>query len=208
MDYVLNEIKKYKNKLNDITNKLINIIDINQEISITKEIKNEIEFLSSLLNIKKNLLFPNKPLNNDINNINDRNDNTYSLLNKNDINIEPLQKEEFPIELYIPIDDDFKNKNLSKNNYLQRNQIKGYKINLRKSYGRFAGNIVCLPDEKIANVIERYKNKYGDYNLYKKFVFKDKDLLLDSTVSEAGIKNNSNIIIFDWNDNEKIIIKI
>ena len=42
MDYVLNEIKKYKNKLNDLTNKLINIIDINQEISITKEIKNEI----------------------------------------------------------------------------------------------------------------------------------------------------------------------
>ena len=197
MDYVLNEIKKYKNKLNDLTNKLINIIDINQEISITKEIKNEIEFLSSLLNIKKNLLFQNKPLNNDINNINNKNDNSYSLLNKNDINIEPLQKEEFPIELYIPIDDDFKNKNLSKNNYLQRNQIKGYKINLRKSNGRFAGNIVCLPDEKISNVIERYKNKYGDYNLYKKFVFKDKDLLLDSTVSEAGIKNNSNVIIFD-----------
>ena len=101
MDYVLNEIKKYKNKLSDLANKLINIIDINQEISITKEIKNEIEFLSSLLNIKKNLLFPNKPLNNDINNINDKNDNTYSLINKNDINIEPLQKEEFPIELYI-----------------------------------------------------------------------------------------------------------
>ena len=208
MDYVLNEIKKYKNKLNDLTNKLINIIDINQEISITKEIKNEIEFLSSLLNIKKNLLFQNKPLNNDIDNINDKNNNTYSLYNKNDVNIGPLQKEELPLEIYIPINDEYKNKNLNRINDLQGNKIKGYKINLRKSNGRFAGNIVCLPDEKIANVIERYKNKYGDYNLYKKFVFKDKDLLLDSTVSEAGIKNNSNIIIFDWNDNEKIIIKI
>ena len=197
MDYVLNEIKKYKNKLNDLTNKLINIIDINQEISITKEIKNEIEFLSSLLNIKKNLLFQNKPLNNDIDNINDKNNNTYSLYNKNDVNIGPLQKEELSLEIYIPINDEYKNKNLNRINDLQGNKIKGYKINLRKSNGRFAGNIVCLPDEKISNVIERYKNKYGDYNLYKKFVFKDKDLLLDSTVREVGIENNSNVIIFD-----------
>ena len=32
----------------------------------------------------------------------------------------------------------------------------------------------------------------------KNVIFKDKDLLLDLTVREAGIENNSNIIIFDW----------
>ena len=54
MNYTLEEIKKYKIKINDLSNKLINTLDINEEIMINNEIKKETEFLLSLLNIKKN----------------------------------------------------------------------------------------------------------------------------------------------------------
>ena len=64
MENVLEEIKKHKNKMNELTTRLINITDINEEILLNTEIKNETEFLLSLFNIKKNLIninqFPNQ----------------------------------------------------------------------------------------------------------------------------------------------------
>ena len=63
MNYTLEEIRKHKNKINELSNKLINIFDVNEEIMINNEIKYETECLLSLLNIKKN----------EINNINNQN---------------------------------------------------------------------------------------------------------------------------------------
>ena len=64
MENVLEEIKKHKNKMNELSTRLINITDINEEILLNTEIKNETEFLLSLFNIKKNLIninqFPNQ----------------------------------------------------------------------------------------------------------------------------------------------------
>ena len=54
MEYTLEEIKKHKNRINELSTKLINAMDINEEILINTEIKNETEFLSTLLNIKRN----------------------------------------------------------------------------------------------------------------------------------------------------------
>lgn len=47
------EIKIHKNKLNKLINNLINTHNIDEAFSINNEIRNEIEFLLSLLNIKK-----------------------------------------------------------------------------------------------------------------------------------------------------------
>ena len=63
MNYTLEEIRKHKNKINELSNKLINIFDVNEEIMINNEIKYETECLLSLLKIKKN----------EINNINNQN---------------------------------------------------------------------------------------------------------------------------------------
>ena len=65
MNYTLEEIKKHKIKINDLSNKLINTFDINEEIMINNEIKKETEFLLSLLNIKQNEIIT---FNNNINN--------------------------------------------------------------------------------------------------------------------------------------------
>ena len=65
MNYTLEEIKRHKIKINDLSNKLINTFDINEEIMINNEIKKETEFLLSLLNIKQNEIIT---FNNNINN--------------------------------------------------------------------------------------------------------------------------------------------
>ena len=54
MAYTLVEIKNHKNKIYDLSTRLINTMDINEEFSINNEIKKETEFLLSLLNIKMN----------------------------------------------------------------------------------------------------------------------------------------------------------
>ena len=82
MEYTLLEIKKYKNNLKTLIEKLVNIIDINEEISINNEIKNTSDFLSSLLNIKKNLT--------------NKKDNPTVLSNQNIINNEEIQQDAAP----------------------------------------------------------------------------------------------------------------
>ena len=57
MDYTLSEIVNHKNTIMNLSNQLINVYDINQEISINEELIKEAQFLLSLLNIKKNLIF-------------------------------------------------------------------------------------------------------------------------------------------------------
>ena len=48
------EIERHKNKLNNLTSKLINIHDVDEETSIIKEIKDESNCLLSLFNMKRN----------------------------------------------------------------------------------------------------------------------------------------------------------
>ena len=58
------EILKLKNKLNNLIMRLFNTHNIEEETSINTEIKNQTEFLSSLLNIKRNELNLNNNMNN------------------------------------------------------------------------------------------------------------------------------------------------
>ena len=54
MDFTLIEINKHKYNISNLSSKLINTFNINEEISINNEIKKESEILVSLLNIKMN----------------------------------------------------------------------------------------------------------------------------------------------------------
>ena len=58
------EIQNRKNKLNELINKLINTHNIEDETSFINEIKNQTDFLSFLLNIKRNELNQNNNMNN------------------------------------------------------------------------------------------------------------------------------------------------
>ena len=80
------KFKKHKNRLNNLIYKLNNTHNIDEENSINNEIKNESEFLSSLLNIKRKELNQNNNIinisnNNNINNINKINNINNNILN-------------------------------------------------------------------------------------------------------------------------------
>ena len=56
-------------------------------------------------------------------------------------------------------------------------------------------SIQCMPDEKVATLIERYRNKAGDRDQTKKFIFNYKNLNPSLSLAEAGTAHNSNIFV-------------
>ena len=67
MDYTLSEIVKHKNNISNLSIKLINTLETNQEIFISEELIKETQFLLSLLNIKKKLIVGQNFANNNMN---------------------------------------------------------------------------------------------------------------------------------------------
>ena len=55
--------------------------------------------------------------------------------------------------------------------------------------------IQCTDNEKIADVIAKYRVKTGDQDGSKKFIFNAKQLNESLSVSEAGLTNNANIFV-------------
>ena len=82
------EIQVHKNKLNYLTNRLINVHDVDEEILINNEIKVESECLFSLLNIKKQEIEQHNMQNNNMNNNNFFN----PMFNQNNMNNNPNQQ--------------------------------------------------------------------------------------------------------------------
>ena len=56
-------------------------------------------------------------------------------------------------------------------------------------------SIQCMPGEKVSTLIERYRNKAGDHDQTKKFIFNAKNLNPELSLSAAGIAHNSNIFV-------------
>ena len=50
-------------------------------------------------------------------------------------------------------------------------------------------------DEKISDIIQKYREKSSNYDINLKFIFNAKDLNHSLTVAEAGITNNANIFV-------------
>ena len=188
MDYILLQIVNRKNKICELSNKLINSFDINEEILIGNEIKNETEFLISLLNIKKNELNQQNYINNNLNvqmfnpiNYNANNFNNNNLINNNfNNNIHQLDQQMVQQQI----------KNF--------NPLKSFKnnepvINV-KFIQKHTGNLVliqCNPNEKISDVIEKYREKSGDY-YENDFIFNSEKMNnLTCTLSQCKIMNQS-----------------
>ena len=55
--------------------------------------------------------------------------------------------------------------------------------------------VQCMPDDKVSSVIDKYRNKSGDKDPTKKFIFNAKNLVTSLSVSEAGITHNANIFV-------------
>ena len=60
---------------------------------------------------------------------------------------------------------------------------------------KFVYTISCNKEEKVSDLIERYRIKSGDRDLSKKFIFNAKYLNSSLTIDEEGLLNNSNIFV-------------
>jgi len=90
--------------------------------------------------------------------------------------------------------------NQMKNDELPKQQSCGINLKFRLSGGYIVGisagiEIQCLSDEKVSDVIQRYRTKSNDRDPTKKFIFNAKALNCDLTVAEAGLTNNGNIFV-------------
>ena len=61
-------------------------------------------------------------------------------------------------------------------------------------------NIICDPNEKISSLIEKYRIKANDNNQKEKFIFNANELDPNKTLSEAGLRDGSKIIVIDMRD--------
>ena len=186
------EINKTKLNIVNLSNKLINTFNPSEEISINYELKKEVDFLLTLLTKKMNSSMNPISMNN--NNI-----NLFNPMMNNNIDINLFQQQHMQMmqqQLMIQ---------QQQQQILQNQQKKKVFIYLFFSKDGLGGKkfpVRCHLDEKISDVIQRYRNESNSSDNYIKFIFNAKTLYPDSafTVAECGLGNNSVIIVMKTNN--------
>ena len=187
MNYTLEEIKKHKIKINDLSNKLINTFDINEEIMINNGIKKETEFLLSLLNIKQNEIITfNNNINNNMNF--NMNNNFSQQMNNQQFQFLNAQQQMMNILNGVPNNEQHQ---------INQETFKSVKFLLINQDEQITGNmiIIFMFNDKVSSIIEKYRIFAVD-NEPKKFIFNGRELNGDLTAAEAGIYNNAEILVY------------
>ena len=173
MENILEVIKKHKNKINELSTRLINVTDFNEEILINIEIKNETEFLLPLLNIKKNLInsnqFPNQLM-------------------------FPQQQQQM-MQQQIMAAQALANKQAQMNNILNNMGNDKNEINIKFDKKGDITFIKMSKDNMVAELIYEYFKKTNTKEGTFKFCNKILSPTDFSSLCEVGLKDNSEIIV-------------
>jgi len=76
--------------------------------------------------------------------------------------------------------------------YFRQSGIEGREFGL--------SSIQCLKDEKASDIIQRYREKSGNNDPTKKFIYNGKNLSPSLTVAEAGMTNGANVFVVSTKD--------
>ena len=172
-----NEMVKLKNQIMNISN-MVNQIQLkNNEFKFLKEQINSIENKINLLSMPfqgsiSNNQLPFNPINMTLNNNNPNEEQ----------NIMKIAEK----------------KNSLNNSYYEECYNRAITVYFRESGSNKKGPpiaVQCLPDDKICDVIERYRVKANNHKIDIKFIFNAKKLNKDITICENGIMNNSSIFV-------------
>ena len=194
------EIQNHKNRLNRLITRLINTHNLDEETSINNEIRNETKFLSSLLNIKRNDLIQNNNMNNNNNFFNpminqNNNNNNYGMLNNNIMQQQMLQQNMMQQQMMEPLDKKMQQKNFEDNSNFSCQWLTVIFRKSSESSDEPPVMVQCMPDETVSEIIEKYRNKSGDYDLSKKFIYNAKALHPSLNMAEAGLIEGANIFV-------------
>ena len=176
MDPTQIEINKTKHNIVNLSNKLINTFNPSEEISINYELKKEVDFLLTLLTKKMNSPMNQMPMNN--NNMNLIN----QMYNNNNINlVQQQQMQMIPNQLM----------------FQQQPKEKVFITLLFRKRNEKPLFIKCYMDEKVRDVIQKYRNKSMIPDNHEKFIYNAKALYPDLTVEESGLRDNSTIFVVE-----------
>ena len=169
-----------------MANKLINTYEINQEISINNEIQKETEFLLSLLNIKNSTMMNQMAMNN-MNFFNPMMNPNF--VNNNNQFQQMIQQQLMQMQQML--------QQPPMNQQMENIQKKEEKILVH--FSKREGEVVdvhCSLNNTISDIIKKYR-KYSLDNEADKFIFNAKALSPTLTVAEAGLTNNSLVLVLD-----------
>ena len=181
MEPIQIEINKTKHNIVNLSNKLINTFNPSEEISINYELKKEVDFLLTLLTKKMNSPMNQMPMNN----------NNMNLINQmyNNNNINLVQQQQMQM--------------MQQQLMFQQQQAENAFITLefRKTNNKNI-KIQCQMNDKIRDVIQKYRNLSLTSDKNDKFIYNAKALYPDSdlTVEECGLCDNSNIHVVSTNN--------
>ena len=181
MEFVQQNINMQKTKLLNLINYLNSTLLIDQEIFINNEIKKECDTLSTFLNEKQKYLLNPMGLNNNINPF--LMPHPIAMMNAPQMNINPIQ---MPQNLL--------NNNNKNNNLDNFDQVATINIKFEQKSLPYKVYIVhCNINDRICDVIEKYRNKANDYaDSY--FLYNLRDLNgLTSTLKENKIGDKARI---------------
>ena len=191
MENTLYEINKHKLSIVSLSNKLFSTININEEIFINNELKKEVEFLSSLLNIKNNAMMNQMAMNN----FNPMMNQNYAINNNN---LQQLMQQQLMQMQQMMQQQQMQQEMLmnQQNENIQKEKEISTIIDVFFSKGKDKRYFVqCHFNEKIANVIKKYRNMTLDFTDTEKFIFNANVLNPSITVAEAGLYNKATIFV-------------
>ena len=174
MNPIQQELNAHKNQLLTLINNLINTQMINQEIILNNEIKKECEFINSLLNIKQKSLMQNNIQNINFNQNIPQNNMIFGMNNPqiNMMNFQNLNENEI-------------------NNRVNNDEIT---VIFKNTISNENCVVDCKYSDKIAKIIEKYREKSNDYEENEKFVFGGRTLNPSLTVGQERIVFSNSII--------------
>ena len=177
----MNQGKNLDDMLNEMSKVLLNL---QSDMSKVMTGINQLNLLIS--NIQKyrannnmnNNMMGNGMMNNNINNMMNNFNNMNNLINNN---INPMMR----------------NTNIKIDQYL--NNPVFFTVFFRESSIVFKNKnpimVNVKEDEKISDIIQKYREKSSNYDDNLKFIFNAKDLINSLTAAEAGLTNNANIFV-------------
>ena len=176
MEFVQQNINIQKTKLLNLINNLNSTLLIEQEIFINNEIKKECDTLSTFLKEKQKYILNQIGINNNINPFLMPHPNT--MMNAPQMNINPIQMSQ----------------NQLNNNFDNFNQVATINIKFEQRSNPYKMYIVqCIDNDRICDVIEKYRNKANDYT-DSYFLYNQRDLNgLTSTLKENKIGDKARI---------------
>ena len=175
MDFTLVEINKHKNNISNLSTKLLSTFNINEELSITYEIKKETEFLESLLNIKmKSIMAQNEQI---------------MQFQIQQMQAQQIMSNQMQNMQFNPMNNNFQNQ--------FEQPITNIRVLFRTGKKTTPYIIQCNVNEKVSKVIEKYRIMANDYKKTKKFIYNALALNPSLTVAEAQLTYNSMIYVYE-----------